>query len=58
MLELEQLLHAIRQLHDRIRERVWTATKTQCTEQLSQIVADEDLGGGDIVFAIDRVSES
>ena len=57
MLEIEQLLPALRRLHDRIRERVWQATRTRSTEELAQVVCDDVVGGGDLVFAIDRVSE-
>ena len=57
MLEIEQLLPALRRLHDRIRERVYEATQTSSTEQLSQIVSDDVESDGDVVFAIDRVSE-
>jgi len=58
MLELEQLLPALRRLHDRIRQRVWEATATQSAEQLAQIVGTDIGGSGDLVFAIDRVSEA
>ena len=57
MLELDDLLAKIRLLHDRIRERVLQATKTQSHEQLAKIVEDDVDGSGDLVFAIDRVSE-
>ena len=55
MLELDDLLPAIRRLHDRIRQRVLEATEQRSSEDLSRVVADE---GGDLVFAIDRVSEA
>lgn len=58
MLEIEQLLPAIRRLHDRIRQRVWEATERQSTAQLAEIVDDDVSGAGDLVFAIDRVSEA
>ncbi len=58
MLELENLLPAVRRLHDRIRQRVGDATRTQSSEQLSRIVGDNVVGDGDLVFAIDRVSEA
>ena len=57
MLEIEQLLPALRRLHDRIRRRVWEATQTRSTEELAQVVGEDVVGGGDVVFAIDRVSE-
>lgn len=58
MLEIEQLLPALRRLHDRIRARVLDATTSSSVEQLSQIVGNDVLGSGDLVFAIDRVSEA
>jgi len=57
MLEIDQLLPALRRMHDRMRERVLAATASQSTEQLSQIVGNEVDASGDLVFAIDRVSE-
>ncbi len=58
MLELAQLLPALRSLHDRIRRRVWEATQTRSTEELAQIVGTDVDASGDLVFAIDRVSEA
>jgi len=58
MLEIAQLLPALRRLHDRIRQRVWQATRTCSTEELSQIVASDVDTSGDLVFAIDRISEA
>ncbi len=55
MLELDEILPAVRRLHDRIRERVVEATERRSADELSRVVADE---GGDLVFAIDRVSEA
>lgn len=55
MSELAHLLPAVRQLHDLIRQQVVVALAARTTEDLAQIVADE---GGDIVFALDRVSEA
>lgn len=55
MLELDDLLPALRRLHDRIRERVFEATVHHTANELSQVVGDE---GGDLVFALDRVSEA
>lgn len=57
MPELEELTPAVRRLHDRIRDRVVAATRTRSTEDLAQIVAEDVEGSGDLVFAIDRVSE-
>ena len=54
MNEISQLLPVLRKLHNRIRQAVLEATSSRAAEELSQIVADE---GGDVVFAIDRVSE-
>lgn len=58
MLELEDLLLAVRQLHDRIRQRVLEATRQQTSDSLARIVSDDVAGSGDLVFAIDRVSEA
>ena len=55
MSELEELLPVLRQLHDRMRERVLAAAASRSIEDLSQVVGDE---GGDLVFAIDRESEA
>lgn len=55
MLELDEILLAIRRLHDRIRDRVLEATEQHSADELSRVVADQ---GGDLVFAIDRVSEA
>jgi fructose-1,6-bisphosphatase/inositol monophosphatase family enzyme len=55
MLELDEILPAIRRLHDRIRRRVFEATEQRSAEDLSRVVADQ---GGDLVFAIDQVSEA
>ena len=52
--DFSRLLPALRQLHDLIRQQVVAALAARTTEDLSQVVADE---GGDIVFALDRVSE-
>lgn len=55
MLELPDILLAIRRLHDRIRERVVAATERESAETLSRVVGHE---GGDVNFALDRVSET
>jgi hypothetical protein len=55
MLEISNILPAIRRLHDRIRSRVVQATAESSSAELSRIVAQE---GGDTVFALDRVSEA
>ena len=54
MSEISSLLPAIRRLHELIRQKVLEALASRTSEDLSEIVADE---GGDIVFALDRVSE-
>ena len=54
MLELEDLLHLVRQLHDRMRQRVLEAAQSRSIEELSQVVGED---GGDTIFAIDRESE-
>lgn len=58
MLEIEQLLPALRRLHDRIRHRVLEATQRQSAAELAQIVGEDVESSGDLVFAIDQVSES
>ncbi|MGI9429580.1 MAG: hypothetical protein ACR2NM_13035 [Bythopirellula sp.] len=58
MLDFEQLLPALRRLHNRIRQRVLEATQRQSAAELAQIVGSDVEGSGDLVFAIDRVSEA
>lgn len=58
MEKIEELLPALRRLHDLIRQQVWDATATRSSEDLSTIVADDVESSGDLVFAIDRVSEA
>lgn len=58
MSNVAELLPAVRVLHDRIRERVLHATQTQTTANLARIDNDDVEGGGDLVFAIDRISEA
>ena len=52
--EISALLPRIRRLHDLICQEVLAALATRSSEDLAEIVAEE---GGDIVFALDRVSE-
>jgi fructose-1,6-bisphosphatase/inositol monophosphatase family enzyme len=52
--ESEQVLGAIREAHERMRDAVLAACETRDAEDLAAVVAHE---GGDSVFAIDRVSE-
>ena len=54
MLEVDDILIAVRQLHDRIREQVVQATASRSAEDLSQVVAEQ---GGDVVFALDQSVE-
>ena len=54
MLEIPDLLPAVRRLHDRIRDAVLQASATRTTSELSQVVAEQ---GGDLVFAIDQFGE-
>lgn len=49
-----ELLAALRAIHDRIRDRVVAACETQATAALSRVV---EHAGGDQIFAIDRISE-
>ncbi len=58
MPEIESFLPALRQLHDRIRQRVLEATQTRSTEDLAHIAGNDLDTSGDLVFAIDRVSEA
>ncbi len=58
MPEIERFLPALRQLHDRIRQRVLEATQTHSSEDLSRIAGNDVDTSGDLVFAIDRVSET
>ncbi len=51
---ISKLLPTIRQLHDLIRSRVLAALEAYTIEELSHVVAHQ---GGDVVFALDRVSE-
>ena len=55
MIELDELLPLLKQLHCRMRQRVLAATASRSIEDLSRVVADEV---GDVVFAIDRESEN
>jgi fructose-1,6-bisphosphatase/inositol monophosphatase family enzyme len=48
------LLHALRQLHNRVRDAVVAATERQRLEELADIRRDEE---GDTIYAIDVVSE-
>ncbi len=56
MLErVEELTHAIREIHRAIRDAVLAECEKASLEDLSRVVAEE---GGDAIFAIDRVSEA
>ncbi len=52
--EPERMLEALRHIHERIRDRVVQACEQQSTGQLAAVAGHE---GGDVVYAIDRVSE-
>lgn len=54
MLEIDTLLPLIRRLHDLIRTEVLAALGARTSEDLVEIVAHQ---GGDIVFALDQVSD-
>jgi len=54
MYSLDQMLAAIRSIHEHIRDVVVAATETSRTEDLAHVVED---GDGDTIYAIDRISE-
>jgi hypothetical protein len=58
MLDPQSLLAAVRRLHDQMRERVLEATHAHPPEVLSQVVSAQVETCGDLVFAIDRISEA
>lgn len=53
--EPDALVHAVRAVHDAIRDEVVAACERQSTEELSAVVGDD---AGDTIFAVDRVSEA
>ena len=54
----EQLLEPILSLHERVRASVVDACARQAVEQLAAVATDvAEGGGGDTIYAIDRVSE-
>ena len=57
MEEIQQFLAPIRALHERIRDRVLEAFRSQSIDDLASVDGD-DPSSGDLVFAIDRVSEA
>jgi len=52
--EAQQLLEQLQIIHGAIRDQVVRASEEMAAEQLSAIVAEQ---AGDVVFAIDRISE-
>jgi fructose-1,6-bisphosphatase/inositol monophosphatase family enzyme len=52
--EAQQLLEQLQIIHGAIRDQVLRASEEMAAEQLSAIVAEQ---AGDVVFAIDRISE-
>jgi hypothetical protein len=52
----EQLLEPLRALHDRVRAAVLDACARQAQDELAA-VADDGRGGGDTIYAVDRVAE-
>lgn len=54
MTDIRALLAPIRHLHDRIRDAVVAECERASTEELAQVVKDDE---GDTIFAVDRVSE-
>jgi len=54
MADVHALLAPIKHLHERIREAVVKACESARSEELAQVVKDEE---GDTIFAVDRVSE-
>ena len=55
MPELDELLPALRTMHDRIRDAVVEASERQHVESLAAVAHDE---AGDTIYAIDKVSEA
>lgn len=54
-MNLQELLAAIKRLHDTIRDSVVAACEQTALESLSQIAKEEE---GDTIYAVDRVSEA
>jgi fructose-1,6-bisphosphatase/inositol monophosphatase family enzyme len=54
MSEIHDLFLPIKRLHEIIRAKVVEACENQSSEQLSEVVHDDE---GDTIFAVDRVSE-
>jgi fructose-1,6-bisphosphatase/inositol monophosphatase family enzyme len=54
MNDIRELLAPIRSLHEQIRAAVVEACERASTEELAQVVKDDE---GDTIFAVDRVSE-
>lgn len=52
--DIRELLAPIRSLHEQIRAAVVEACERASTEELAQVVKDDE---GDTIFAVDRVSE-
>lgn len=53
--ERDRLLALLRELHDDIAQTVVAASEAEAVEALAAVVADD--GGGDTIFALDRISE-
>jgi hypothetical protein len=50
----ERLLGQIREIHEKIRKEILVVCESQEVEQLARVSGEE---GGDVIFAVDRVSE-
>ena len=53
----ERLLEPLLSLHDRVRAAVVDACARQAADELAAVAADETAGGGDTIYAVDRVAE-
>ena len=54
MRDIRSLFEPVKRLHETIRERVVQACEGSSTEQLANVVSDDE---GDTIFSVDRVSE-
>ena len=54
---VERLLEGLLSLHDRVRDAVVDACARRTEDELAAVAADETAGGGDTIYAVDRVAE-
>src|SRR5512143_204691 len=57
MTAAESLLEPLLSLHDRVRAAVVDACARAAEDELAAVAADETAGGGDTIYAVDRVAE-